>query len=183
MNNQESLINSIDVASSFVNTVIELAKTRFKEDGYLRPITFIGAQINPETGQPFDDISILIITPELLGMSFKNSFDTQTYTDSVKLISKTCKAIMVVNVMEAWRVVLNNLNDRKSIKGSLEHVTGREECIQILMEHHKLGTQVMCWSSLITRDEKDNGHLSEFVGPTTIGKSEGRFLGFITPLN
>ena len=140
------------------------------------PVSFIAAQVNPETGESFEKPGIIVITPELLGVSMHDSQGTELYTMGLRQISKICKAIMVVNVIEAWRVKLPE-GENKLPKGSLEYVPGREECIHVTMEHQKLGTQVMMWGALITRDQ-DRVILAEFVGPSTTDGT-GRFLGMV----
>jgi hypothetical protein len=156
-------------------------RTRFEEDGFLHPVSFIGAQVNPETGEPFDlgdKIAIIVITPDLLGVSMRDREGVGMYTAGLRTIAKMCKAIMVVNVMEAWRLLLPKGEGRDKFPKSLEHAPGREECIQIMMEHHKLNGKVMMWGAAITRDEQERGILAEFTGPDAI-KGSGRFLGMV----
>lgn len=177
------MVASLEQAKNFINSIIPNIRTGFDEDGFIHPVAFIGAQVNPDTGEPFDigdKIAIIIITPEQLGVSMINSQGTQEYTTKLRLISKMCKAIMVVNVMEAWRLSIPKGEDldRSKIPKSLEHAPGREECIQIMMEHHRLSGKVMMWGAAITRDEQERGILAEFTGPDTIDGT-GRFLGMV----
>jgi len=85
---------------------------------------------------------------------------------------------MVATVMEAWVLKLDNPDDRKLLPKSLEHAPGREECIQIMLEHQKLGNKTKMWSALITRDEQGRAALGEFK-VMNLDKAEGRFMGFI----
>jgi hypothetical protein len=173
------MLASLETSTEFVTDLLHKVRIRFEEDGFLHPVSFIAAQVNPETGESFEKPGIIVITPELLGVSMKDSYGTELYTMGLRQISRICKAIMVVNVMEAWQVIFPKDTDMTKIpKGSLEHVPGREECIRIMMEHQKLGTQVMMWCALITRDEQKRGILAEFVGPETI-EGTGRFLGMV----
>lgn len=172
------MVASLEQAKAFVDSIIPNVQELFEKDGFITPVSFIGAQTGPN-GEPFPDVSVIIVTPEMMGVSMKDSAGTQQYTTGLRIISKACKAIMVVNVMEAWRVNLPREERNKLPKGSLEHVPGREEYIQVMMEHHKLGvTKVMMWSAKITRDEQERGILSEFSGPDTI-EGSGRFLGMV----
>jgi hypothetical protein len=180
------MVASLEQATDFVTSILPKVRTRFEEDGFLHPVSFIGAQVNPETGEPFDlgdKIAIIVITPDLLGVSMRDSQGVGMYTRGLRYVAKMCKAIMVVNVMEAWRLLLpkgedSKSFDRKKFPKSLEHAPGREECIQIMMEHHKLSGKVMMWGAAITRDEQERGILAEFTGPDAIDGS-GRFLGMV----
>jgi hypothetical protein len=180
--NSNSLI-SIEGAQEYIESAIELIKQQFKEDGYFNLITVIGAQINPETNEPYKNVELVMITPVLLGININGPESIQLYTDAIKFLSKKSKAIMVTTIMEAWKVIMKNKEDRASLPKSLEHAPGRIECINIVMEHAKLGTKSMFWSADITRDEKGHGTLGEFVGPTISDGCEGRFLGNIELLS
>jgi hypothetical protein len=174
------MVASLEQAQDFVTSILPKVRTRFEEDGFLHPVSFIGAQVNPETGEPFDlgDKIAIIITPDLLGVSMRDREGVGMYTAGLRTIAKMCKAIMVVNVMEAWRLLLPQGEGRDKFPKSLEHAPGREECIQIMMEHHKLNGKVMMWGAAITRDEQERGILAEFTGPDAI-EGSGRFLGMV----
>lgn len=175
-------VGDLDVAKSFVEGFLPACKADFENDGYFNPLTFIGAQINPQNNTPFDNVVVIVFSPNTLGIDLKKE-GTQVYTDAVRILSKACKAVMVITVMEAWMVNVNDKKDIKSIKGSFEHVPGREEGINIIMEHNKLGMNKMFWNAKITRDENNNPSLGEWEGPVITDKSEGNFLGFIEPVS
>jgi hypothetical protein len=176
-------VEDLAVAESFIDSIKDIARSNFEEDGVLTPVCFIGAQVNPATGESLDVGTIAVITPQQLGISMANSSGTQRFTDAIRLISKKSKAIMVVTVMEAWVLKLDKKEDRKSFPKLLEHAPGREECIHIILEHQKLGVKTKMWHALITRDEQGRGILAEFNGPTEFDKAEGRFIGFIDQPN
>jgi len=179
MENVEPGVEDLEVTESFINNLKDTARINFEEDGTLTPVCFIGAQVNPMNGEPLVGPSLIIaVSPQQLGISMENSSGTQMFTDAVRMISRSSKAIMVVTVMEAWVLKLDNLDDRKSLPKSLEHVPGREECIQIMLEHQKLGTKTKMWSALITRDEQGRATLGDFKA-MNLDKAEGRFMGFI----
>jgi len=175
------MVASLEQAKDFVDSILPKVRASFEDDGFLHPVAFIGAQVSPDTGEPFDigeKTAIIVITPDQLGVSMRDSQGTQMYTMGLRTISKMCKAIMVVNVMEAWRLRLPQGTDRKHLPKSLEHAPGREECIQVMMEHHKLNGKVMMWGAPITRDAQERGILAEFTGPDVI-EGSGRFLGMV----
>ena len=170
-------VSTLEGANAFVDEIMQDARSIYEMDGLLTNVFFIGMQINPMNGEPFNDIQILLLSPQQLGI---DPNDKQRYTDAIRMISKMTKAIMVVTVMEAWML---HTEDRSLLERhrSLEHVPGREECVQVMMEHDKLGTKVQFWTALITRDENGRGILAEFKGPTIMDRVEGRFIGFVTP--
>ncbi|MCK9567552.1 hypothetical protein M0R72_01220 [Candidatus Pacearchaeota archaeon] len=180
------MVISLEQAQDFITSILPKVRTNFEGNGFLHPVAFIGAQINPETSEPFVETTIIAITPEMLGVSMSNNQGVQMYTMGLRQISKMCKAIMVVSVIEAWRLMFPKGEDpragRKNFPRSLEHAPGREECIQVMMEHHKLNGKVMMWCATITRDKQERGILAEFTGPDTIDGS-GRFLGMVETLS
>jgi hypothetical protein len=181
MENTPRGIEHLDIAEEFVIEIMGLVRDNYKKDGFLQPVCFIGVQINPIDGKPLDSVDVVVISPAQLGISMADSSGTQRFTDCIRKISTACKAVMVVTAIEAWALTIQDEEVLKNRKHrSLEHAPGRTECIQIMMEHHRLGSKTKFWVASITRDEEGRGILSEFEGKIS-DKAEGRFIGFITP--
>ena len=69
MENVEPGIEDLEVTESFIDNLKATARRNFEEDGALTPVCFIGAQVNPMTGEPLVGPSlVLAVSPQQLGI-------------------------------------------------------------------------------------------------------------------
>lgn len=165
---------SRETALAYLDLLESGARKNFEEDGYVAPAVMLLTMVNPETGE-ISKTSDPYVVP-LMAASLQNDYEKDAYAQAVKIVALKLDAFAFVFIAESWWVHATAETQEQVLRernkhGSLEHVRGRKECVQILFEHCAFPNAVLS-RAIITRQDPDDEK-----SPGTVGLFERLFDG------
>jgi len=153
----------------------ENAARIFVETGYHEPMTFLFANVNPETKER---------EPQLITVVNEGDFTSDTkerYSNVLREAAHVLDATGLIFITEAWTVSVvaeeeKTFREWEKVHGSLEHHSKRKEVLMFIVETSRKGSQL--WTAEIQRDATGKPSLLPWVQTPSTGHS-GRFVGIL----